>query len=99
MSHQQALVQVTAQATHSYAQNNSLEGTNSHNFESAVVPYCDQISQSTIIIVYKFVDDGNNWRKYEQKQVKDSDIQGTIINVITQNIQSRRKSNVPLMAK
>ncbi|KAK8940941.1 putative WRKY transcription factor 4 [Platanthera zijinensis] len=111
MSHQQALVQVTAQATHSHAQNNSLaghpssrssgtftqqvsninmqyiySGTNSHNFESAVVPYCDQIYQSTVIVVDKLVDDDNNWRKYGQKQVKGKDIQGTIINVITQNI-------------
>ncbi|KAK8942974.1 putative WRKY transcription factor 4 [Platanthera zijinensis] len=98
MSHQQALAQVTAQAAHSHAQNNSLtehpssrssgistqqvsninmqpiySGTNNHNSESAVVPYCDQISQSTAIVVDKPVDDGYNWRKYGQKQVKGSE--------------------------
>ncbi|KAK8948584.1 putative WRKY transcription factor 4 [Platanthera zijinensis] len=99
MSHQHALAQVTAQATHSHAQNNSLAGTNSHTFEFAVVPYCDQISQSAVIVVHKLVDDDYNWRKYGQKQVKGSDIQGSILNVTTQNVQSRRKSNVPLMAK
>lgn len=97
MSHQQALAQVTAQATHSHAQNNSqaehpssrssgtftqpvsninmqsiYSGTNNHNSESAVVPYCDQIS-SAAIVVDKPVDDGYNWRKYGQKQVKGSE--------------------------
>ncbi|KAK8950147.1 putative WRKY transcription factor 4 [Platanthera guangdongensis] len=122
ISHQQALTQVTAQAAHSHAQNNSMaehpsshssstftqqvyninmqyiySDTNNHNFESTVVPYCDQISQSAAIVVDKLVDDSYNWRKYGQKQDKGSDIQGAIINVTTQNVQSRRKSNVPLM--
>ncbi|KAK8940942.1 BTB/POZ domain-containing protein [Platanthera zijinensis] len=48
---------------------------------AAFVPYCDQIYQSTVIVVDKLVDDDNNWRKYGQKQVKGKDIQGTIINV------------------
>ncbi|KAK8918426.1 putative WRKY transcription factor 4 [Platanthera zijinensis] len=83
MSHQQALAQVTAQATHSHAQNNSLaehpssrssstftSGTNSHNFESTVVPYCDQIFQSAVIVVDKLVDDGYNWRKYGKSRLR-----------------------------
>ncbi|KAK8965354.1 hypothetical protein KSP40_PGU022030 [Platanthera guangdongensis] len=73
MSHQQALTQVTTQAAHSHAQNNSMAKHPS------------------------LVDDSYNWRKYGQKQDKGGDIQGAIINVTTQNVQPRRKSNVPLM--
>ncbi|KAL0926827.1 hypothetical protein M5K25_003078 [Dendrobium thyrsiflorum] len=101
MSHQHALVQVTAQAADSHSQMQSqaefpsslssasliqpisainvtssqpmpfiTSGKNIHNTESAFASHSDQRSQPAAIVVDKPADDGYNWRKYGQKQVK-----------------------------
>ena len=46
---------------------------NNNSFESGNVSHCSQRSQPQAMIVDKPVDDGYNWRKYGQKQVKGSE--------------------------
>ncbi|KAI0498037.1 hypothetical protein KFK09_021278 [Dendrobium nobile] len=45
----------------------------SYKFASALIPHCDQKAQPVALVVDKPVDDGYNWRKYGQKQVKGSE--------------------------
>lgn len=47
--------------------------TNNNSFESGNVSHCNQRSQYPALVVDKPVDDGYNWRKYGQKQVKGSE--------------------------
>ncbi|CBI36506.3 unnamed protein product, partial [Vitis vinifera] len=87
MSHQQALAQVTAQAAqaHSHMQLQAkfpsslsqmpplVSDTRTAVKESSGLSQSDQRSQPSSFTVDKPADDGYNWRKYGQKQVKGSE--------------------------
>ncbi|ONK64797.1 uncharacterized protein A4U43_C07F30020 [Asparagus officinalis] len=108
ISHQQALAQVTAQASqshsHMYGQAEfpsshhttttttvtqptggalnmasyqhiqpATSDANNMSFESGRISHCTQRTQPPAVVVDKPVDDGYNWRKYGQKQVKGSE--------------------------
>lgn len=47
--------------------------SNTHSSEAANASHSDQMSRMVPIVVDKPVDDGYNWRKYGQKQVKGSE--------------------------
>ncbi|KAL2472564.1 putative WRKY transcription factor 4 [Forsythia ovata] len=80
MSHQQILAQVSAQAqaqaqTQALARQQMPPPMASHNIvnESSDIARSDQKSQPSNFTVDKPADDGYNWRKYGQKQVKGSE--------------------------
>ncbi|KAL0911471.1 hypothetical protein M5K25_019615 [Dendrobium thyrsiflorum] len=70
MSHQQALAQVTAQAAHSHTQ---IHSQAEYPSSLSLVSLPQQKAQPVALVVDKPVDDGYNWRKYGQKQVKGSE--------------------------
>ncbi|ONK75759.1 uncharacterized protein A4U43_C03F20230 [Asparagus officinalis] len=70
ISHQQSLAQVTSQDAQSHSQMHNLPDANNNSFESGCTSHCNQRSQPASLIIDKPVDDGYNWRKYGQKQVK-----------------------------
>ncbi|KAG0468561.1 hypothetical protein HPP92_017889 [Vanilla planifolia] len=71
--------------------------TNGHDSNSFVAS--DVRSQLASITVDKPADDGYNWRKYGQKQVKGSEFQGAITSAPTQTVQLRKRLNVLLTDK
>ncbi|KAK8979098.1 hypothetical protein V6N11_007552 [Hibiscus sabdariffa] len=87
MTHQQALAQVTAQAhSHmqfhaessstppsSFAQVSSFTANTDQEVQPSDVSQSDQRSQPASFMVDKPANDGYNWRKYGQKQVKGSE--------------------------
>ncbi|KAK9063618.1 hypothetical protein SSX86_017489 [Deinandra increscens subsp. villosa] len=71
ISHQQALAQVTRQAAQVHTQFPQI-----HSFNSKVTTYhntTQEMSNLPPVAVDKPADDGYNWRKYGQKQVKGSE--------------------------
>ncbi|PKA57393.1 putative WRKY transcription factor 3 [Apostasia shenzhenica] len=83
MSHQQALAQVSAQAAYSHSSSSLNQPILTVNMATdqpknsitlnTNTSITDQRSQPAALVVEKPADDGYNWRKYGQKQVKGSE--------------------------